>query len=102
MIRHGAPNHVAVSSPNVSGQSHGGPARRERGDAPNMSVSAWAATGGLSVALLVLSLIVDERPGTLLAAMGFAGLAVFRLAAMSGGWLRRSSIRGVPTDRARG
>ena len=58
----------------------------------NGALGAWAALGAMSVLLLVLALLVGERLGAVLAAIGLAGLAVLRLAATYGGWVRRSSI----------
>ena len=56
------------------------------------ALGVWGALGVMSVSLLVLALVVGERLGAVLAVSGLAGLAVFRLAATYGGWLRRGSI----------
>jgi small-conductance mechanosensitive channel len=60
-------------------------------DAPRR-VAGWGALAAMSVSLLVVALVVGQRLGAVLAAAGLAGLAVFRLAAMYGGWVRRSAI----------
>jgi hypothetical protein len=50
----------------------------------------WGVLGALSVVLLVLVLLVPRELGIGMAAVGFAGLLVFRLSAMYGDWLPRS------------
>jgi hypothetical protein len=57
----------------------------------------WGALGALSVALLVLAVVVPTEIGVVMAAIGLAGLMVFRVAAMYGGW----APRGVPPPEER-
>jgi hypothetical protein len=54
------------------------------------------ALGATSVVLLALALLVPGRIGTVFAAAGLAGLMVFRLAAMRGGWVSRDLLAAEP------
>jgi hypothetical protein len=55
------------------------------------ALGAWGALGAVSVSLLVLALAVGEPLGAVLVTLGLAGVAVFRIAATYGGWVRRGS-----------
>ena len=48
--------------------------------------------GVLSVSLLLLALVVRESLVTPLTVLGLMGLALLRLSATSGGWVRRRSV----------
>lgn len=72
-------------------------ARPKRGVRPTVVPTSWGVLGGLSVVLLALALFAPERPGSLLAALGFVGLFTFRVMAMREGWIRRRSASGPAT-----
>ena len=98
-----APTRMALPPPTASGNSHGSlPPVRTDANGRDASTGAmrWATIGVLSVSLLVVSLVADEGVGALLAAVGLAGLAILRFAALTGGWVERRSIgRTRPTER---
>ena len=48
--------------------------------------------GVLSISLLLLALVVHESLATPLTVVGLMGLVLLRLAATSGGWVRRRSV----------
>ena len=61
-------------------------------DEPRVALG-WGALGALSVSLLLLALVVPDTLGVALAAIGLAGLLVFRLAAMHDGWAPLGPVR---------
>ena len=69
--------------------------RRRRGRLRHQSrrsAEGWGVLGAVSVGLLVLALLAPEGLGVALAAIGLAGLMVFRLGAMYGGWVPPGTI----------
>ena len=63
------------------------PQRNDDPDEESMRAFRWMALGGVSMALLLLALIVPQELAVGLAAIGLVGLFVFRISAMSDGWL---------------
>lgn len=73
--------------------------RRARGTPSPRPVidMVWKAVVAGSVAVLMVALVLPEGPRVVLALLGFAGLMLFRLAAMYGGWAPRyTGIRRAP------
>lgn len=68
---------------------------RETSHQPRADAAAdavgWGVLGVVSVVLLVLALLVPRELGIGMAAVGVAGLLVFRLSAMYGDWLSRGT-----------
>jgi hypothetical protein len=70
--------------------------RNEELSDESMRELGWLALGGVSIAILVLAIVLPDELALAFAAIGFAGLLVFRLTAAWVGWVpdRRATAPG--------
>lgn len=76
--------------------AHSGGGRRQRSDDPSdesMRERGWLLLGAVSITVMALAIVLPDEIAVAFAAIGFAGLLVFRLTASAVGWAPNRAAR---------